>query len=89
MSDSFATLWTVALQAPLSMGFPRQEYGVSCHALLQGIFLTQGLNPCHSCLLHWKVGSLPLAPPGKPYRLYTRLCISVVFAECDDYTLIA
>ena len=25
MSDSFATPWTVALQAPLSMGFPRQE----------------------------------------------------------------
>ena len=22
----FATLWTVALQAPLSMGFPRQKY---------------------------------------------------------------
>ena len=22
----FATLWTVARQAPLSMGFPRQEY---------------------------------------------------------------
>ena len=27
-------------QAPLSMGFPRQEYWSSCHALLQGIFLT-------------------------------------------------
>ena len=26
MSDSFATLWTAARQAPLSMGFPRQEY---------------------------------------------------------------
>ena len=26
MSDSFETPWTVALQAPLSMGFPRQEY---------------------------------------------------------------
>ena len=26
MSDSFATPRTVALQAPLSMGFPRQEY---------------------------------------------------------------
>ena len=26
MSDSLAILWTVALQAPLSMGFPRQEY---------------------------------------------------------------
>ena len=26
MSDSLATSWTVACQAPLSMGFPRQEY---------------------------------------------------------------
>ena len=26
MSDSFATPWTVAHQAHLSMGFPRQEY---------------------------------------------------------------
>ena len=26
MSNSFATLWTVAHQAPLSMVFPRQEY---------------------------------------------------------------
>ena len=26
MSDSFVSLWTVARQAPLFMGFPRQEY---------------------------------------------------------------
>ena len=26
MSDSFVTPWTVACQAPLSIGFPRQEY---------------------------------------------------------------
>ena len=26
MSDSFATSWTIARQAPLSMGFSRQEY---------------------------------------------------------------
>ena len=26
LSNSFVTPWTVALQAPLSMGFPRQEY---------------------------------------------------------------
>ena len=26
VSDSFATPWTVALQAPLSVGFLRQEY---------------------------------------------------------------
>ena len=39
------------------MGLPRQEYGVGCHFLLQGIFPTQGLN-LH--LLHWQVYSLPL-----------------------------
>ena len=26
MSDSFASSWTIANQAPLSMGFSRQEY---------------------------------------------------------------
>ena len=26
MSNSFVTLWTVAHQAPLSLGFPKQEY---------------------------------------------------------------
>ena len=36
------------------------------HALLQGFFSTQGLNTHFLCLLHWQVGSLPLAPPGKP-----------------------
>ena len=34
---------------------------------LQGIFLTQRLNPCLLCLLHWQAGSLPLALPGKPF----------------------
>ena len=32
-------------QAPLSMGFPGKNAGVSCHFLLQGIFPIQGLNP--------------------------------------------
>ena len=30
------------------------------------LFPTQGLNPHLLCLLHWQVGSLLLAPPGKP-----------------------
>ena len=34
--------WTVAHQAPLPMGFPRQEYWSGCHFFLQGIFPTQG-----------------------------------------------
>ena len=48
---TFATHWTVARQAPLSMGFSRQEHWSGCHVLLQGIFPTQGWNPvsCISC----------------------------------------
>ena len=53
----FATLWTVALQAPLPMGFSRQEYWTGCHFLLQEIFLTQGSNlqllHCRWLLNHW------------------------------------
>ena len=44
VSDS-ATPWTVAHQAPLSMGFQRQEYWLGCCFLLQGIFPTQGSKP--------------------------------------------
>ena len=47
----FETLWTIACQAPLFMGFSRQEYWSGCHFLLHRIFPTQGSNPC---LLHWR-----------------------------------
>ena len=65
------TLQTRAHQAPLSMGFPGKNTGVGYHALLQGIFPTQGLNLCLLSLLNWQEGSLPLGPPGKPqlYRI--------------------
>ena len=42
---------------------------MSCHALLQGIFPTQGSNLQLLHLLHlllWQADSLPLAPPRKP-----------------------
>ena len=41
----FATSWTVAHQAPLSVGFYREKNtGLGCHAFLQGIFPTQRSN---------------------------------------------
>ena len=43
-----------------------KDTGVGCHALLQGILPTHGLNPHLLHLLHWQTGSLPLAPPEKP-----------------------
>ena len=33
---------------------PGKHTGVGCHALLQGIFTTQGSNPGLLCLLHWQ-----------------------------------
>ena len=55
----------VACQAPLSMGFSRQEYGTGLPFLLQGIFQTQGSSLCLLWLLHrrWVVCT---EPPGKP-----------------------
>ena len=35
---------------------PGKNTGVGWHGLLQGIFPTQGLNPCPLCLLHWRQG---------------------------------
>ena len=40
----FANPWTAAHQAPLGDS-PGKNTGVDCHALLQGIFPTQGSNP--------------------------------------------
>ena len=50
----FATPWTVACQVPLSWNFPGKNNGLGCHFLLQGIFPTQGSNPCPLHLLYWR-----------------------------------
>ena len=60
----------VAHQAPLLWDSPGRNAGVGCRALLQGISVTQGLNPHLLRLLRWQVGSLPLVPPGKPLQKY-------------------
>ena len=57
--------WTVACQAPLSMDLPDKNTTVGFHFLLQGIFLTQGLDPQY---LYWQAGSLSIVPPGKPHN---------------------
>ena len=52
---------------------PGKNTGVDCHALLQGIFPTQGSNPD---LRHWQVDSLPSEQPGKPRFLpYSCFCL--------------
>ena len=65
VSDSFASQTYIAHQAPLSMGFPRQNTGMGCHFFLQRILPAQGSNP-H--LLHFKADSLPLSHKGSPKK---------------------
>ena len=74
------TPWTVACQAPLSMEFSRQEYWNELPFLLQGSFLTQGLNPCLLCLLHWQADSLSLCHLGSPWRLGLIFIQSIVLS---------
>ena len=59
----FATSWTVALQAPLSMGFPRQEYWRGLPFSTPGDLPDPGIKSASPAL----AGSLfTTVPPGKP-----------------------
>ena len=56
----FATPWTAAGHFLYPQDFPGNTT-MGCHFLFQGIFLTQGSNPC---LLHWQADSLPMSHLG-------------------------
>ena len=79
MSDS-ATPWTVACQAPLSVGFSRQEYYSGSHSLLQGIFPTQGSNPglshCRKILYHLSHQGSPIRDDSKTDLILHGWCMN-------------
>ena len=56
----FATLWTSAHQAPLSVGFSRQEYWNGLPFSSIGVLPDPGIestslaSPASNCLLHWR-----------------------------------
>ena len=55
-----------SLNAPLSMGFSRQEYWSGLPFPTPGDLPDPGIQPASLCLLHWQMDSLPLVPPEKP-----------------------
>ena len=55
---------------------------MGCHALLWGIFLSQGSKPCLLYLLNWQAGSLPLVCPGNPLKLISSVHFSSVAQLC-------
>ena len=58
----FATLWTVARQAPLSMGFSRQEYWSGLPFPSPGDLPNPGIKPGSPAL---QADALSSEPPGK------------------------
>ena len=65
MSNSFVTPWTVAHQAPLSMGFPRQECWSGLPFPSPGDLSYSGIKPRSPAL---QADPLQSEPPGKPQK---------------------
>ena len=62
----FATPWTVALQAPLSIEFSRQEYWSGWPSPSSGDFSDTGIEPWSPAL---QVGALLSELLQKPYKV--------------------
>ena len=62
----FGTPWTVAHQAPLSMGFSRQEYWSGLPFPSPGDLPDPGIKPGSPAL---QADSLPSEPPEKPKNI--------------------
>ena len=61
----FVTLWTVACQVPLSMGFPRQKHWRGCPFPSPGDLPNPGMKPAS---LRSPARAGGLTPQGKPHN---------------------
>ena len=83
MSNS-ATPWIVARQAPLSMGFPRQEYWNGLPFPSPGNLPDPGIKPTFPAL---QVDSLPLSHQGSPGTNYSAPNLSIKLASPPSFSL--
>ena len=67
MSNSFVTPWTITHQAPLSVGFPRQEYWSGLSFPPPGDLPKPGIQPVSPELAG---GFFTTEPPGKQHMNY-------------------
>ena len=63
----FVTPWTIAHQAPLSMGYHNKNTGVGCHFLLQGDLSDPGIEPLSPASPALAGGFFTTEPHGKPF----------------------
>ena len=71
VSDSFATLWAVAHQAPLSMGFSRQEYRSELQFSPPGYLPNSRIEPTPLASPALTDKFFTTEPPGKPLYFLT------------------
>ena len=71
----FVIPWTVAYQAPPSMGFSRQEYWSGLPFPSPGDFPDPGIEPRSLAL---QADTLPSEPPGKFYSKVAALFVTPV-----------
>ena len=74
MFNCFATPWTVAHQARLPIGFPRQEYWSELPFPSPGDLPDPELEPTSPALAG---GFLTTKPPGKPIHVHLDKCICI------------
>ena len=83
---TLATPWTAARQAPLSMGFSRQEYWSGLPFPSPGDLPDPGIKPGSPAL---QVDSLPSEPPGKPtVVLASHKSNPALWGFCDCFKLL-
>ena len=75
MSDSFATPWTVAHQAPLFTGFPRQEYWSGLPFPSPGNIPDPGIKPMSLTL----AGRFFTTEPPEKAQSRTQSSVIVIF----------
>ena len=85
LCPALVTPWTVACQAPLSIGFSRQEYWSGLSFPPPGNFPNPGIEPRSPTL---QVDSLQSEPAGKPSVWIIFHCIDTPHVVCFSVELI-
>ena len=75
---SVMTSWSAARQAPLSMGFSRQEYWSGLPCPPPGDLPNAGIEPTSPASPALQADSFPLNPPGKPDKMQLKKKTSYV-----------
>ena len=85
----FATLWTAAHQAPLSMGFSRQEHWSALPCLPPGDLPDPGIKPASPMFSALAGRFFTTEPPGKPHILpcnkvpwHSKNCSTTIYQKC-------